>query len=179
VYAYTDLGDQLGIHSQPTRPSFASIISLDSTGVGAFMSSVLAPLDTFATTLATISALVEKDADPNDPEQAEVLDGAAIDAARARFIHAVYSAAAAKASGADPSPSLATARSALSAAQPIVVRRHATVSTLYTQDGNGGGTIYPYGYLAQADMLCYWQRELVELEAALGQSTAMEPGCIF
>jgi hypothetical protein len=177
--AYTDLGDQLGIHSQPSRPSFASIVALDAGGVAAFATSVLQPLDAFATQLESIDASASRHADVADAEQAEVKDGIAIDAARARFIQALYAAAVAQAGGDHSPPSLEVARARLASAQKIVARRHATIPPLYTQDGEGGATIYPFGYLQQADTLCYWQRELLELENALGQSSDMPPGCIF
>ena len=39
-------------------------------------------------------------------------------------------------------------------------------------------TIYQYGYLHQADELCYWHRELTQATNAVDGDSALAPACI-
>ena len=71
---------------------------------------------------------------------------------------------------------------ALADARGIVARRHADLhfvdpARLVGPDRNR--TIYPFGYLAQADTLCYWEREVVELDQVLTGATTAVPSCIY
>jgi hypothetical protein len=132
-----------------------------------------------ATAMKSIADAAASHADGADPDQAEVVDGMAIDAARARFIHALYAAAMAAATSGDSAAPRAEANAALAEARAIVTRRHAGIDSRYTSDGFGNATIYPFGYLAQADALCYWQRELVQLGNLVDGTSALAPGCIF
>ena len=126
----------------------------------------------FETALAAVSA---SGADAADPFVAEVRDGLAIDAARARFAAALYGAAAA-----DDASALAKADPYLDAARAVVARRHSALhdpdpASLLTRGRNP--TLYPYGYLFEADTLCYWERERAQAAAALGVATAEAPPC--
>jgi hypothetical protein len=177
--AYVETGATAGIHSQPTRPSFADVVAMTPDARDAWVTSVLMPLGDLSSKIAALAAATASDADTTDPDQAEAVDGAAIDAARARFIHALYAAALAKATGGDTATPRAEAEETLSAAQAIVARRHAGIPANVRSDCVGNATIYPFGYLAQADVLCYWQRELVQLANLVDPKSTLVPGCIF
>ena len=74
------------------------------------------------------------------------------------------------------------ARALLGAAQQVVARRHGDL-----HDGLGAKliertenqTFYQYGYLFMADTLCYWNRELVQVENVLAGTSEAVPGCLF
>jgi len=176
--AYLDAGVLIGIISQPNRPAFSDVAAMTPTAMASFQSSVLTPLGAFATNLQSLADTISHDADTTDPDQAEVADGAAIDATRARFIYDLYAAAVAKGTGGDTATPLADAQAALQSAKTIVARRHATIRPMYYQDGLQNATIYPYGYLTQADTLCYFQRELVQLTNLLSGKNDIPDGCI-
>jgi hypothetical protein len=40
-------------------------------------------------------------------------------------------------------------------------------------------TFYPYGYLQMADSLCFWVRELRQVENQTGLSSELPPDCVF
>ena len=40
-------------------------------------------------------------------------------------------------------------------------------------------TYYQYGYLRNADTLCFWNRELLQVGAILGNTTETPPNCLF
>lgn len=39
--------------------------------------------------------------------------------------------------------------------------------------------LYQFGYLHMADTLCYWRRELAQLEAIMGTASGVPPACVF
>lgn len=62
-----------------------------------------------------------------------------------------------------------------------VARRHAALHYPHPErilTDNDNPTIYDYGYLTRADELCYWSRELAQLEDLAGQDASI-PGCAF
>ncbi len=63
-----------------------------------------------------------------------------------------------------------------------MTRRHASLHDTHGRrlvDRTPNETFYQYGYLRNADILCYWDRELAQVAGVLGESTAMPPGCLF
>lgn len=175
---YIDLGGQAGIISQPDRPGFDVVAAYDATARAAFVAGVLDPLGAYATTVKGLADAVGAEVDATDPDQAEVADGFQIDAARAAYIHALYAAAVAKGEGGDPAASLAAADAALADAHAVVARRHALVPARDTAFA-GNATIYPFGYLGQADTLCYWERERVQIHNVTDGKDDTIPACIF
>ena len=165
--ALIDLGDQLGIHSQPDRTTFEDIANGQ-----AF--ELLPSLAAYADELTALAQRARGLSLPSSRWARELVDGFEVTAARARFIHAAY---AAQLTGAP--------RAALDAAfddgQAAVRRRHRDLHYAGPADNLIGrpanATIYGYGYLHQPDTLCYWERERAQLAAILDGATAPIPHC--
>lgn len=145
-----------------------------------FVSSVLAPLDALAAKTAAIEADVEALGLGEDAWVGEVLDGIAVDAARAAFIHAAYRAAVSLGDGAREGGWLGKADAALAKAGAVVARRH---GRLHDPDPrrllDRGTNVTLYGYLNTADTLCYWVRERADLGNAAQGTSAPVPSCVF
>ena len=60
-------------------------------------------------------------------------------------------------------------------ATPISTTRTAAASSI----ADANQTYYQYGYLRNADTLCYWNRELLQVGAILGNTTMTPPNCLF
>jgi hypothetical protein len=146
-----------------------------------FTADVLAPLDQLASdTDAAAGAVEALGLDGGDPWLTEIRDGFAVDSARVRFIAALYRAAAVHADGGSVDALLAQAESALAEAKKVVARRHAQLhdpepSRLLVEGSNA--TIYHYGYLNEADSLCYWRRERAQLRQLVLGDSDVPPGC--
>lgn len=177
--AVIDLGDNLGIISQPDRPSFDEVAAFTPDEAAAF-DQVLAGLASLS--VDTREILVDLEAAAIETRfAAEMVDGAEVDALRTEFAHAVFSAALAHGSGADAQPHLLAARAARDAAVDVVARRHAALwdpdpGRLVAAD-RPNATVYAFGYLARADELCFWERELVQVENLVNGATAPVPPC--
>ena len=46
-------------------------------------------------------------------------------------------------------------------------------------DATGNQTFYQFGYLRFADTLCYWKRELDQVNAVLGATSAIPSACFY
>lgn len=182
--AIIDLGDRLGIHSQPDRPDLREVLVWSKEERAQFESRVLHPLGVLAQESARVAeefqAVLGEDA---DPWLRELSDGLAIQPWRAEFIALVYRAALAIADGdVQTAERLRNAASVtLARAQTVVGRRH---RALLDPDAQRlistwrNPTLYQYGYLQKAHTLCYWRRELAQLDQLLGQSVAI-PDCFW
>ena len=113
----------------------------------------------------------------DDSWSKEMREGIQVTTLRARFIAALYTAAA------DPTaaePFLVEADAALEEARGVVSRRHAAL-----HDDVGGRltvrgenpTLYPFGYLYWADELCYWEREAAQASNLLRGTSVEVPSC--
>lgn len=179
--AAIDLGDQIGIVSQPDRPSFSEIAAFDDAQRAALRAEVLAPLARLVERSDAVAARVAGLELP-EPWRAEMVDATAVTAARARFAHALVSAALAFGAGDELAPHLAAADRALARASDVVARRHAALHhpAAETLTGiHGNATIYAWGYLRQADQLCYWRRERIELGNLVEDTDEPVPGCLL
>jgi hypothetical protein len=178
-----DTGAMNGIISQPTRPSFAQVAALPPDQRAAFVANTLGPLDQLADATASIAGQLDAiGLSRDDPWYGEIRDGVEVDLARARFIAALYHAVVAQAGGAATDAPLAAAEAALADAQATVKRRHAHLhdpspGRLLADEDNA--TIYKYGYLNEADTLCYWQRERAQARQQVLGSGDMPPGCVL
>jgi hypothetical protein len=175
--ALIDLGDQLGIHSQPDRVTFDDL-ARDATLRDPFATDVLAPLGEYAAELSALSARVAKLV-PDSRWGREVADGFAVTAARARFVHAAYAAVLAHL--ASSAVDRAAIDAALADGKRAVARRHGDLHYMRPKEELIGrpanATVYAYGYLHQADTLCYWEREKAQLAAIIDGATAPIPHC--
>jgi hypothetical protein len=170
--AVMDAGATLGIVSQPERVSFDALAAYDEGARSAFVADVLDPLADLA---AAMDAL---DRPKGDRWADEVADGVAIDALRATFVHALYAAVA------DDDPAgIATAEAALADAQVVVARRgaafHHPDGGRWEDFGWNNPTIYDYGYLAEAQSLCFWRRELAQVRNLLQDAGEVVPACVL
>ncbi len=182
--AIIDLGDRLGIHSQPDRPELREVLAWPAEQREGFANTVLERLAVLAEESAGVSSEFQAAVGQTDNVWLqELADGLAMQPLRARFIESIYRAALAVANGdRDTGERLRdTAAETLAAAQSVVHRRHRALL-----DSNGerlvsawrNPTLYQYGYLQKAHTLCYWRRELAQLDLMLGGSSAV-PDCFW
>ena len=172
--AVIDIGFQQGIIAQPDRLSFAAARGLDASGRAKFVADVLQPLEAHGAELAAAHAgllAVLAPGAPVDPWLQELIDGAAVTAARTRFVAALYRAVLADAAGDGTRDArLADAEAQLALADAAISARHAalwdpTPSRLTTPLANP--TLYQYGYLRQAETRCFWIRERAQVRNLL------------
>lgn len=180
--AIIDAGDAAGILSQPDRASIDEVLALDAAGRAAFAADVVDPLAAFADT-------AERQADAvaalpvDDPWFAEMTDGVRVTALRARFAADLWGAVLVAAEGGDPGPGLEAAAAGVELAQALVAARHA--APWYAGENDLGAanwpnpTIYDYGYLREADDLCFWRRELALARNTLQGATEAVPACVL
>lgn len=183
--ASTDLTFALGVAmdfwSQPRRIELEDLLRMEPAALDAFETDVVEPL---ASLRDELRALRDGMADVGEePFARELRDGVEIDVARAEFAAAIWSGALMAARGGSPDAALAEARTARAAAEVIVTRRHAALfdrdgATLIRNRVTTSG-LYQYGYLREANRLCFYDRELAQLEnEALGMSLVV-PGCVL
>jgi hypothetical protein len=178
-----DFGANEGTISQPPRPAFADVAKYSESDRASFQQTVLTPLANLLTQTQQIqTAVTNLKLDPKDPWLSEVSDGIAVDEARTRFIGALFEAAATFSAQGNDGGWLAKADAALTDAKVIIGRRDAHLhypNASLLLDTTSNATIYQYGYLYEADQLCYWERERVQARAAILGETAMVPTCVL
>jgi len=171
------------IISQPHRPFFSDIAAMSAADRATFTTTVLDPLDALAAaTQAAFAAIDGLHIAHDDRWYSEVHDGVAVDVDRVRFIAALYRAAVVHTDGGSPDALLATADAALADARKVVAHRHANLhdpepSRLLEEESNT--TIYKYGYLNEADTLCYWVRERGLFNQQILGGSETPPGCVL
>ncbi len=175
-----DIGREMGIVSQPDRPLFEEVLAMDATQRAALEASVVMPLAELADATDAILSDVESAGVDDEPWLAETRDGIAVDVLRARFAHAIW---ASLVTDGDPSALLEEAASILASAQEIVDRRHAAMHDpspeRLTARRLRNATLYQYGYLREANTLCFWRRELVQARNALLGESEDVPVCVL
>ncbi|MBK9070880.1 MAG: hypothetical protein IPL79_07770 [Myxococcales bacterium] len=179
-------GYALGVWSQPRRPDLEEIIDATPEVRAQFAADVLTPLAAFADELAVLATQANAPAFANSaatPFIAELIDGVEIAATRAAFAHALWLAAASSGAPDARDAALAEVDAQLAAAELVVRRRHAALmepspSTILARSISTS-LLYQYGYLREADTLCFWHRERAQLRnAMLGETTAV-PACVL
>ena len=180
-----DLGRQLDIVSQPDRVTFDDIVA--GTNVQQARDAMTA-LAEYADKLDTIAAQFFALDLPGDRWGDELRDGFEIDQLRVRFVLAAYDAVLAHVDG-DASRARTRAddaRDLMERARKVVERRHDDLHDTHgrrllekSTDESPNRTIYQYGYLYMADTLCFWQRELLQVEGILGSASMAPPGCFL
>jgi hypothetical protein len=183
-----DAGRQLDIISQPDRITFADIIA--DAFDPPFLDNVMLGLEQYSDELDAIAeAFYAIDVPAHSKRWSDELrDGFQIDQLRVRFVIATYQAVFAQRKG---DSAAARGRADLAAeilddARVVVKRRHANLHDTHRRrlvdkasDANPNRTFYQYGYLYNADILCFWQRELTQVEGILGLTSANAPGCLL
>jgi hypothetical protein len=182
-----DLGRQLDIVSQPDRVTFADLVA----GVG--VEDVRGKIEKLHEYADKLDVLAKQYDDASFPSESrrwanELGDGFEIDQLRTRFVIASYEAVLAHLDGdvATAGARSVTAAKLMDDAREVVARRHGDMHDTHgrrllekSSDVNGNRTIYQYGYLYMADILCFWQRELTQVDAILGRTSAIPPGCLL
>jgi hypothetical protein len=177
-----DAGDKLGIFSQPDRPEFSELAAASPTARADFVATRLAPMKDFADQLTELAREIEELELAADPWLDEQRDGFAITAARARYIHAVYAAVVAFAETGTDGGWLAKADVELETARRVVARRRRALWAPNPQSilrNNENPTFYKYGYLREADSLCFWNRERAQARQLILQTGDTIPGCVL
>jgi hypothetical protein len=180
--ALIDAGRSLDIISQPDRVTFDDLVA-GTTAPDAFASDVMTPLVAYAQALDALDLSFAALRLPEERWARELADGFAIDRTRAHFIYDAYAAVLAHLAGDDVSAQAARDRAAqaLDEGAALVASRHAdrhdADPLLVTRNGNS--TTYGFGYLYFADQLCYWHRELTQVDSILGNTTAVAPACVL
>lgn len=177
-----DGGELVGIVSQPDRVSFEELQKMTPDARAKFAADVLVPIKTMEDELA--GALASVNALPMDNVWfAEVRDGIEVTMFRARYIRKMYEAVKAETEIGSDGGLVAEAVADLAEARKVVVRRHAAL-----HDGPNSRrlivnapnqTVYLYGYLREANSLCFWERERVEVQRLLFGSTESQPACVL
>lgn len=184
---YIDLGADLDppIVSQPDRVELDELAAMTGAERAEFAATVAAGLARLAADLSPLAGRAARFAGADDRGARELADGVMVTEARARFSRALYAAALAELDGdaAARDAALADLDAALADARAIVARRHADLyhpdGERLVQGGQANVTLYQFGYLAQTDLLCYWERELTLLDYFLAGESGPVPGCIM
>jgi hypothetical protein len=172
--ALIDAGRSINVISQPDRITFDDLVAAMPDARAAFDANVLGPLADHAATVDALAARLDALHLPTSRWSNELADG----------VIAVYRATLAHLDGDDDSAkhARADAAAALDQATGIVARRHADrhdASDRLVTGNDVNSTVYSYGYLYTADTLCYWNRELIQVDAIIANSNVTPPACVL
>ena len=168
-----DLGDKLGIVAAPDRPTWAEIVAMTPEEQAAFVGDVVTPLRTFAAALDDVGTTVVA----TDRWSAEVVDGIAVTAARARYSADLIDAVLAEDS-ATAGEFLDAADADAAAARAVIDRRHADLHDgRHWTEPYENATVYKFGYLYHAETMCFWERERVQVRKLILGEAGSDPGC--
>ena len=161
-----ELGYGADIISQPRRMSFSEMADQEASQ----LRDIVTQLRTFAQEHESRRVNI----DNPDIWLRELDEGLAITALRARFMAALIEAIA------DSSTNLSLAEDYKAQAQRITQSRSEqahdpNMARLISENDNA--TIYQFGYLYRAHELCYWERELIQVQNLLLGSNEIPPGC--
>jgi len=170
-----DTGDQLGILSQPDRPSYEELLAMDVGSRGVVREEVVGGLGRYAAAVQALSP------PRTDAWAEEVADGIDIDLLRAQFAAALVAATLDAADGQEFTTELAAADAALHEAGLVVEGRafHDPDGDRWVDPSWNNPTIYDYGYLREAGELCFWHRERAQARNLLLGEENEVPPCIF
>ncbi len=180
-----DLGDSIGVFSQPRRTSYPAIAAMNPTERAAFRADVVTPLGTFLDRLVANRAAIEAlDLPADDRWIAEIRDGVAANVERVGFAHALLEAVLAHAEGdaVAAAASIAEAETYQARAAEVVNRRHRSMhypdaeSTILAIE-RPNATAYDYGYLREAVTQCFYERERREVRNLVEGTTLEIPFC--
>ena len=184
---YIDLGADLDppIVSQPDRVELDELAAMADAERADFAALVGTGLERLAADLAPLARRAARFAGADQRAARELADGVMVTEARARFVRSLHAAALAHLSGDGGArdAALADLESALADARAVVARRHADLhdpnGARLLEGGQANVTLYQFGYLAQTDALCYWERELTLLDYFLAGTSGPVPSCIM
>jgi len=173
-----DVGEGLDIVSQPRRVLFDEVLAMSAEERASFEGVVVKPLLALGETHVDAATALGD----GDRWTDEVTDGLAMDGSRATFVASLYMALLAHASGSDASLYLNGADAILDLATKQVANRHGSFHDPLSERLVARGsnpTLYDYGYLYNAQSLCFWQRERGEARELILGEPWTDPGCTF
>ncbi len=178
------LGELMGVYSQPLRVSIEAVHDMMPADRASYRTDVAEPLAALATDCMALEARVAAlGIDPNDRWLSEIADGIEIDRLRAQHAAALATATADYGDGVDIAPQLAAMEALEAEAAVVVARRragfHDPDGDELVADRRPSASLYQYGYLREADQLCYWRRDRIELSNATGMTSLRVPGCVL
>lgn len=185
---HDDLGHITGFDTTPRRVAFEDVHAMSDGDLAAFEQDVLAGLQALVEGMAPIEeAFTRACAQPDDTLAswcAELVDGTEVTRLRAAQMAALYRAVIAARAGQSAQSHLDAARAHLERARTVVERRSQHYrydrDRLVTEYDNP--TIYDYGYLHQAQELCYWERAQMQaellVEEGVAANVAVLPSCV-
>jgi len=182
--ALIDAGRMLGVISQPDRTTFDDLVAGDATLRGTFDATIMASLQTHADQLDDLADRADHLSLPDTRWSRELRQGVQVDRVRARFVLATYRAVLDHLAGDDAAAmdDRADAQDALDEATQLV---HDRDGDLHDPDAKhllvrgANRTVYGYGYLFTADTMCYWLRELDQVDAILTNTDVTPPACVL
>lgn len=182
--AFIDIGETQGIIAQPDRPSYEEILAFTADERANFVSTVIQPLKDCTTQTTALQSALPRETEGSlvaNRALKEIQDGLSIDALRGDFASLLLQAVVTKAEGQDPAPLLAQAADRMTLARLVVGRRggdlHDPQGNRWLAEAWENPTIYDAGYLAHAESLCFWDRELSQARnLLLGEDTPI-PAC--
>ena len=182
--AVIDSGRDLGIISQPDRVTFDQLATMTADDRSAFAIQVILPLEAHGDALDGFAARFAALDLPDSRWVREVRDGLDIDRTRVRFVAHAYRAVIAHLTGDNVTAASERGLAAdqLAAATAVISARHADLhdthhDRLFARTLNQ--TSYGYGYLFFANSACYWNRELSQVDGALGNADLVPPDCFL
>jgi hypothetical protein len=114
----------------------------------------------------------------------ELRDGIEIDLDRTSFVVHNYQAVLAHIRGdeAGAQRAYALADEDMTAAKAVIARRHRDLHDTHGDRITAkttNHTFYQYGYLNNADTMCFWRREHAQVAAILGNQSEPPPACLY
>lgn len=168
------------IISQPDRITFYDLAADPSRADE--VDGKLAQIEEYADIVAGLQRQLEALDLPNTRWTRELRDGIVMDKLRAEFVVANYRSVLAHLRGGSDAAARDRAMQILATARKQVASRHADMHDTHRRrlvDKTPNHTFYQFGYLYMADTLCYWQRELDQAGAMLGNSSEIPNSCLF
>ncbi len=179
-----DVGRELDIVSQPDRVTFDDLETAEPSARDAFQNDIIERLTSYRAQLQDLEDDLEALGLDNNRWTRELRDGVIMDRLRVDYMIHLYTATLDHLAGdsARAETDVAQARALLGDALQIVVHRHddlhdALGARLIEETPNR--TFYQYGYLFMADTLCYWKRELAQVENILSGTSEPIPTCLL
>lgn len=165
-----DAGAAGGILTTPRRRAYEEVAALTGADRAAFEADVVSQLERFADAEDEVTARLEAACERPDERSAnfchELADGSAITALRARHSALLYRAVLAADDKDVARPLIAEATLTRAKAASVIGRRESgyrfAAAKLVEKLDNP--TIYDWGYLRQAHLLCYWDRQALQAE---------------
>jgi hypothetical protein len=180
-----DIGEALGVFSQPRRPSYEAIAAMSPAERTAFRGDVVARLASYRDVLATRNREIRAIGLASDPFVAEIRDGIEATYERAVFSVALLEATLAFADGdtAGAEAHIAEADATRVRVSAVVARRHEALHDprpdRITARAIETAGLYDYGYLRETDTQCFYWRELTMVTNLVRGERLTVPACVL